>query len=180
MTKASNPKSARKKAIASSSTGAVPAALKKKIDPNAYNNLVKQAQLASISLVKNKFEVVPEYFDGDDRDGSEPKNAFSFDHEWKGTAYHSNNGLVSGVIIWSLSVKQGEKTVLGIQCHYLVIYDNLKDQDSATATFFLERVGHIATYPYFRSLVSQLSWESGANLPLLPVISQQPLPKPAS
>ncbi len=36
---------------------------------------------------------------------------------------------------------------------------------------FVERVGKFATYPYFRAHCSQLSWESGADLPILPVIS---------
>ncbi len=72
---------------------------------------------------------------------------------------------------WSLTAERGDKTVVGTEANYLIFYSGLEECNEAAVKRFLSRVSRFAVYPYFRAHVSQLSWESSANLPLLPTIA---------
>ena len=133
--------------------------------PAEYNAVARNAKILSIALMESTFEMKDEYF-------IDPKShKFVFGSECKQTRYLAKRGIGLGHFICSVSVRHGRKKVLKVRLVYLIMYENLRDKNREAVLAFVELIGKFATYPYFRTHVSQLSWESGANLPVLPVIS---------
>ena len=133
--------------------------------PAEYNAVVRNAKILSIVLKESTFEMKDEYF-------TDPKShKFSFGTECKETRYLKKRGIGLGHFICSVSVRHGRKKVLKVRVVYLIMYENLRDKNREAVLAFVELIGKFATYPYFRTHVSQLSWESGASLPVLPVFS---------
>jgi hypothetical protein len=63
--------------------------------------------------------------------------------------------------------------LLEIKAMYFVGYSQLGEHRPDVAARFIEQIAEMASYPYFRSLVAQLTWAAGITLPILPVISAQ-------
>lgn len=150
---------------------------KKRIDPDQaegpkpdvsvpeYNRIVDSAKLQTVQALKVAFEVSPDYYDED------VEKAFHVDRQNIGTTYDANGDAVAGSFAFSVTVKAGRNKLLKARGEYLVIYAVHSGADPAAAEAFCTRVGHFAAYPYFRAMLSHLSWESNANLPPLPVIA---------
>lgn len=133
--------------------------------PAEYNAVARNAKILSITLMKSTFEMKDEYF-------IDPKShKFVFGSKCKQTKYIAKRGIGLGHFICSVSVRHGRKKVLKVRLVYLIIYENLRDKNREAVLAFVKLIGKFATYPYFRTHVSQLNWESGASLPVLPVIS---------
>jgi hypothetical protein len=86
-------------------------------------------------------------------------------------------GLLMCQMNWSLSAKKSRSTLLKLTAQYIIYYSGVPNVDDKYRTEFMQRVGKFATYPYFRNLVSQISWASSAELPILPVLKQDIPPK---
>ena len=142
---------------------------KRGYNPEDYNAVTQSARLATISLLDCKFVVKPGFFK--DREEGEPRHKFVYGHELEEPRYVPKRGLATGQFTWKVEVRVSRKKVLNLVATYLIVYENLEDMNAGAVSAFVERVGRYATYPYFRSLASQLSWESGAQLPVMPVIS---------
>lgn len=138
-------------------------------DATVYNNLVARAHLRTIRLTTSKFELKPEALGLDPdawRNGISAALVQSF--------FEAESGSLYGVFAFEVACRQGRKRVLGINATYLTNYRVEGDCDGASCELFLERVGKIATYPYFRTHVATLTSQAGLLLQPLPIMGVAP------
>jgi hypothetical protein len=130
---------------------------------DAYNKVARSATLVALALTSSKFLVDPSF--------DPEKLSFGFNGSPHGHFYDSEAGAAGCHWNWSVHARRGRKKLLTIEATYLLLYEQLTECEEPAVLRYLERVGRFATYPYFRTHVSQLSWESSTNLPLLPTIA---------
>lgn len=136
-----------------------------------YNKVARAAALRQILLTQADFEMEPAFIATRVSEAS-ANFKYSFSYAIKNAVYKEDTGLASCEYVWAVTVRDGgKKKALSIATRYYVLYDGIKGCDSDAVSLYLRRVARFATYPYFRAHVSQVSWESGANLPILPAIS---------
>ncbi|GES45815.1 hypothetical protein RsS62_50670 [Rhizobium dioscoreae] len=137
----------------------------------AYNLIVEHADLLDIRLMDLKFSVKPEYFAAlrEDEEGGRPLSR-SFDGELTAINYDSESKTLGGHFTWLTTVTISKKKLLKVEAQYFVVYSGVPEVAKAHLEAYLQRVGRFASYPYFRGLVAHLSWESNAELPVMPVI----------
>jgi len=133
-----------------------------------YNQVVENAELLDIRLTSSSFRADPEYFVQE-----ESKRKLESSGQPKWIQFDDKSRLALGSFDWEAKCKIGRKTVLSIKARYLVVYSIAADVEARYAEDFVANVGRFAVFPYFRSLVSQYSAASSADLPLLPVIKQR-------
>jgi preprotein translocase subunit SecB len=138
------------------------------VDAASYNGVVARTQVLSIRLLESKFEIKPEAI------GVEPS-------EWRkqvnfeiGEVVVTENGRLYGVVKFEVVCRHGRKRVLHTATRYLASYqvDGACSQEDGET--FVARVGRIAVYPYFRSLVATLVADAGLQMPPLPIVSIAP------
>jgi hypothetical protein len=134
---------------------------------SAYNSVVDASELSNVLLISLTFSVDPEYYSDD---GSDRK--LRFDAEVDTPHFDSESGSATGLFHWFLEAKKGEEVQLSVKSSWYILYTGLKDQNEDAIRAFVERIGRLATYPYFRTLVSQITWASGTNLPIMPVLRE--------
>lgn len=134
----------------------------------AYNKVARAAKLQAILLTESRFKVSPDFFVARQK-GEEPNLRYS--SAIATVMFDDEAGIASCEWKWAVVGKTKGKKTLSIEAVYFILYDDLIGCDAEAAKRFLRRVGRFASYPYFRAHVSQTSWESGANLPILPTIS---------
>lgn len=135
----------------------------------AYNEVVASADLNDITLIFVNFVVKPGYYQamaGDDVS----KLRRGFHSDFKAFSYDPEQNRLGGQFDWTIDVSYSRKKLLQIKASYVVTYDNVPDVGNTHIEAFIKRVGRFATYPYLRNLTSHLSWESRAELPVLPVL----------
>lgn len=137
-------------------------------DAEAYNEVARAAKLERIALYRSNFVVLPDYFGSmDEKNGPKPSYGSRF-----GTYYFDvESGRATCEWKWRINVREKRKRTLTIEVVYLLMYGGLKDFSEKNVVRYMRRVGRFASYPYFRAHVSQLNWEAGTNLPILPTIS---------
>lgn len=139
-------------------------------DPEVYNDIVRCAQLREVILTESKFNMKSQAFRIRDKNLAGDFNITEIKEE---RDYDSEVGLASGQHRWCIEVKVGRSKPLKLEASFLVIYTDLENKDRDTVLFFLDRVVRFTAYPYLRQLVSNYSWMSGVDLPILPVISNK-------
>ena len=141
---------------------------KPSFDVEAYNAVARTAKLRRIALLRSHFSVHPAYFTLMSTEKA-PKPRYSGDF---GKYYFdSEKGRATCEWKWGIKVVDKRKITLSIGVIYIIIYSGLENQNEDSVIRYLKRVGRFSSYPYFRAHVSQLNWESGANLPILPTIA---------
>lgn len=139
------------------------------MDPSTYNNLVSRAHLRSIRLTASRFDLKPEALDLDPD---------AWLNNVGGGVVESylepESGSLYGVFAFEIVCRQGRKRVLSINATYLVSYFIQGECDRAACELFVERVGKIASYPYFRGLVAALTSQAGLLMRPIPVMSFAP------
>jgi preprotein translocase subunit SecB len=139
------------------------------MDPLTYNNLVSRAHLRSIRLTSSRFDMKPEALDLDPDAWRNNVGAGAVQ-----TFLEPESGSLYGVLAYEVTCRQGRKRVLSVSATYLVNYHIEGECDSAACELFVERVGKIASYPYFRGLVASLTAQAGLTMRPLPVLSFAP------
>lgn len=86
----------------------------------------------------------------------------------------SENGALYGVFSFDVVCRHGRKRVLSVSATYLASYRIEGECDAGACELFIERVGKVATYPYFRGLVASLTAQAGLMMHPLPVLSFAP------
>lgn len=137
-----------------------------RVKPEDYNAVIMAAHLSNIVLKKSEFEIGEDY-----RRVPRASHKHKYGHKWESVNYDQDAGIAGGSMEWSVSVQTGRKKGLKVKAVFLIVYENLQRLNPEAVEMFIETVGRVAIYPYFRNHVSQLSWQSGAKLPILPVIS---------
>ena len=139
-----------------------------KINPATYNDVVGRTQIRSIRLLESKFEIKP---DAIGVDPSEWRKAVEFE---LGDVVTSDQGGLYGVLHFTLTCRIGRKRIIQSAAKYLASYRVNGGCSQENGEVFIERVGRVAVYPYFRSLVASLVAEAGLQMPPLPMISLAP------
>jgi hypothetical protein len=137
-------------------------------DAEAYNTVARAAKLQRIALYRSNFVVLPDYFLSMD-DEKAPKPGYS--GSFGGYYFDAESGRATCEWKWRIIVSEKRKKTLTIDVVYLIIYGGLQNFTEDNVVRYMRRVGRFASYPYFRAHVSQLNWEAGTNLPILPTIS---------
>lgn len=140
-----------------------------KMDPQTYNNLVARAHLRSIRMTSSKFDMKPEALELDPDAWQNNVSAGLLE-----SFFEPESGTLYGVFGFEVVCKHARKKVLSINATYLISYLILGECEQTACELFVERVGKIATYPYFRSLVASLTSQAGLVMRPLPVLSFTP------
>lgn len=145
----------------------------------ALDFIVNNSQLETILMHGSSFWVDPRY--AERARANDPALTFQFTLDSPQIHYDSEAGRVVGFFSWCVFVEapagrapsaSGQKEkLLELSAVYLVAYGGIPGQPEAQVKSFVEQVGEMATFPYFRAWVGLTSWNSGAPLPILPVIS---------
>ena len=133
---------------------------------NDYNKLVSSARLRALILENVDFKIKPEAL-------SAEKAALKRQlvPKTKIMSLGLDDGTCMANVIWEVSFKLKNKNVVRCSASYIISYDGVQDSCTADAvTVFLENVGKVATYAYFRALYSQLDWSATLGSDPLPVI----------
>jgi preprotein translocase subunit SecB len=138
------------------------------VDAKAYNSLVGRATLRSIRLTSSRLDL--------------RANALEVPSQhWKRRLNENIETFVDleasrlyGMFVFEVVCRHGRQKMLTVSGTYLVSFSVDGHADEVAGQLFVERVGRVAVYPYFRSLVSGLITETGITLPPLPIISAAP------
>jgi hypothetical protein len=130
-----------------------------------YNEVAMAASLLEIRLLKTNFIVEPEFYAVQD------EARLSFGREVVSCAFEPDKGTVAAIFKYHVYGKQGRSKLLRCEAEYTVIYEVSPTSPEEAARGFCRNVGGFAAYPYFRALVSQLTWGAGVALPPLPAIA---------
>lgn len=132
-----------------------------------YAKSISYAELRHVVLLKSNFFVNPEFFsESSDRELSRGEEITSF-------SVTEDRLTAAAEIEYFAKAKCGEAEAFCASCTYLVAFDFEKETTEETAEKVIQRVGRFAAYPFFRQHVAQLSWESGIDIPILPIIKQR-------
>jgi hypothetical protein len=135
----------------------------------AYNRLVRTTRLANLVLEKVDFKISSEALGIKESLLNRNIGATT-----KVMSYGIDDGTCVANVIWEVTIKFKTKTVVKCTASYIVSYDGIKDCSEEVVGLFLEHVGKVATYAYFRALYAQLDWSATLNSQPLPVLQLQP------
>jgi len=131
-----------------------------------YNAVAMSAKLGAIQLLSSKFDVKPEMLALDEKDLT-----LSYGREVMSCQYSEEAGQAAAIFQYNVVGKAGRKKVFNCVADMFVTYELAEPAPEAAAIGFCRNVGAFAAYPYFRSLVAQLTWAAGLSLPPLPAIA---------
>lgn len=137
------------------------------VEKAEYNRVVAGAQLLDVALTNSTFSIKPEYFS--DQPGH---HKLATDFSILGS--RCDSGILIVIAKFCAKAKKSRKIVLKTEATYNIVFSVPSDADCEAAVAFGRHMARFTAYPYFRSHVSQQSWESGAELPLLPIIKTLP------
>lgn len=142
-------------------------------DQEIYNKFVERIELFDIRLINFMYNSTPSYFEIMAKEEElQAPNALkrSFHRELSKPHHSKEDEILVSNIEWRIEIRKGRKKVLEIKANYLVAYEKATAVEDEYVSKFINRVVPFTTYPYFREKVSNFSWASGANLPILPVL----------
>jgi preprotein translocase subunit SecB len=142
-----------------------------KVDATSYNSVVGRTEMRGIRLLENRFEIKPEALEVDP---SAWRKAVNF--EIGEVVVTQDTGRLYGVLHYEVVCRHGRKRVLSATARYLVTYHVHGACSQGDGEVFIARVGRVAVYPYFRSLIATLVADAGVQMPPLPMMSLAPRP----
>ena len=141
----------------------------KPVNPKDYNSVVGRTTLGTIRLMESRFEMKPDALASDPDTWrkeirSDPLEIIA-DVETRG---------LYGIFVFELSCRHKRKKVLSCSARFLVSFRVEGAFEASVGELFVQRVGKVMAYPYFRSTVAQLVSQAAIQMPPLPIISLQP------
>jgi hypothetical protein len=132
-----------------------------------YNETVQRAELRHVLLISSSFEMDPNYFEKaeEERSLQRGEDVKSF------TLTEDGCGAAAEVEFYAKAAAEDE-VLFSIVCKYVVYFSFDEPVEQETAQKVILRVGRFTAYPFFRQHVAQISWESGLDIPMLPIIKQ--------
>lgn len=137
--------------------------------------LAKCAALYKLLMISSNFQMKPKFILAETNNFKDMR--FNLDGKPSFIEADIEKEQITGVYTWRITVQENEETegnvtkeALNASCDYLICYDNAKSKSQEGMEYFFRKVARMASYPYFRSMVSQYAWASEANLPILPII----------
>lgn len=137
------------------------------IDAEKYNIVAKNSSLLNIQLISSDFDVLPKFF------SHSGEMNIELCHEV--LSLEITRKLAAGIFRYAVVAKVGRKHVLTIKAVFMVVYNVPDKSPEEEAKAFCARVGLFAAYPYFRSLVANYTSSANLDLPILPVLSADPI-----
>lgn len=138
------------------------------LDPSKYRTVLAQAELIDVKLTDLNFKVDPAFFAASAKKSAEQRE-FSFRAR---SVSIDPSGTAIGVFEGSLSARHERKVVLALSAEFVVVFDVKDVSYEAEIEAYVEQVGRLAAYPYYRQLVASTSNMANARLPTLPVIKE--------
>ncbi len=134
-----------------------------------YNRLVRQAKLVSVLLEKLDFKAHPEAM-------GVAKSLLARDlvAKTKVMSTGTEDGTCVANIVWNISLRFKRRVVAKCEASYVIIYEGTKDFSDETVNLFVDNVGKVATYAYFRALYAHVDWSANLASPPLPILQFQP------
>lgn len=142
-----------------------------KIDPEAYNPIATNSTLVSVQTIASHFEVNPDFFSKND------KLKIELGHNVLSVSHYEKDNLAVGIFRYEVIAKAVRKHVMCVRADFMVLYEVPEGSAEYESRAFCARVGLFAAYPYFRSLFAHLTSLGQLELPVLPVLSADPLKK---
>lgn len=135
-----------------------------------YNRLVRQARLSNLLLEGVTYKVHAEAI------GGVNKALLTRSIAPKTTVMSSgvDDGHCVANIVWEVTFRFKRRTVMKCAASYIISYEGIRDCPEETIKIFVEHVGKVATYAYFRSLYAQLDWASMSGTEPLPILQLHP------
>jgi hypothetical protein len=134
-----------------------------------YNRLVRTARLANLVLDGLNFKIHAEALG--------VKKALltrSIAPKTKVMSPGTTDGTCVANIVWEVTFRFKRRAVMKCTASYIISYEGVTDCSEETATIFVENVGKVATYAYFRALFAQLDWSATLGFEPLPILQLQP------
>lgn len=139
-----------------------------------YSQAVETANLVAVKLVQCEFNTTQDYFQLQ-AERLLPGDAFYLSQTPRAASLDPYSGECSAEFECSVTVElDGAPPLLRFTATYVVVYDGLKGVERDVAEVLAKRVGRYACFPYFRAMVSQVGWASGADLPILSLLKEPP------
>lgn len=129
--------------------------------PKEYAQVASRAHLRLVRMLKMEFDLRPSFF------AEEPA---SLDFGREVLAHDFSQETSTTVFKWWFSATRGGEDVLTCRCSMLVSYSNVEGCDEDAVFEFAQRVGGLASFPYFRAIVAQNIWAAGISLPPMPTV----------
>lgn len=146
-----------------------PSRARRKIQPDAYNEVVSHATLQGIRLIHSKFDVKPRALSTD-----RSKWSYSLNDDLGGSDCDDTELLLRGDFTYNAACIAGRSKLVTAEARYLATFKLSSTCDAQAGEDFLRTVGRFACYPYFRALFAAMTDQCGLLLPPLPVISTPP------
>ena len=138
------------------------------VDAQVYNALIGRATQRGIYLTETRIDMTPQALELDD--GGLNHTIRPSDIE----VTIETDGVISGIVRFEAISRRKRRRVIYVSARYFVSYHVEGGCDQAMAELFLDRVGKLAAYPYFRALVGSLVAQAGTRVPALPILTFQP------
>ncbi|MEP9358086.1 hypothetical protein [Sphingomonas sp. KR3-1] len=137
-------------------------------DAKTYNAMIGRTTLRGILMTESRFDMKPQ--------------ALAITHTNLKREVRSHvdevvvtpEGVLHGFIRFEMSSRQKRQRMIHVSAKYFVSYLVEGGCAQDTAELFIDRVGRLAAYPYFRALTASLVAQAGAQIPPLPIVSFQP------
>lgn len=130
-----------------------------------YNAVAVGAALQAINLLSSRFDVNPDCV------GDLSKWSLSYGRKVISCTADEDGAYVAAIIRYEVTAKLGRRRAMICSADFGIYYSTPKGSKHEAALGFCRNVGSFAAYPYFRSLVAQLTWNAGVSLPPLPAIA---------
>lgn len=138
-------------------------------EPAEYNSVVRRTTVRTIRLVASECEIKPEAV------GTEPAEWENFiERKVEDVLTDEASGALHGFIDFRVLCRHKRKRVFSTSARYIVSYQVEGGCPADLGRLFIERVGLVAVYPYFRSVVANFASQAGLMMPPLPIISLAP------
>lgn len=134
-----------------------------------YNRLVREARLANLLLEELNFKIHAEALG---------VNKALLNRTLTPKTKIMSSGISDGTcvanIVWEVIFRFKRRPVMKCTASYIISYEGVKDCSEETVAIFVEHVGKVATYAYFRALYAQLDWSASMGFEPLPILQLQP------
>lgn len=131
----------------------------------AEANLIHTVDLVDVRLVESQFKMRPQALQVD-----QSKWKFGYACQAGETVFTPDTGRLSGWVHATAYAKEGKAKVISLNAKYLILYQINGQSDEDTAKRFMDAVGGVSVYAYFRSLFADLTSQGGVRVPPLPVM----------
>lgn len=138
------------------------------VDAKAYNALTGRATLRGIWMTESRFDMSPRALDPEEAPLSHSLRTPDVEVTLE------DDGVIYGFVRFEAVSRRKRRRVINVSARYFVSYRVEGGCDQAMADLFIDRVGKLAAYPYFRALVASLTGQAGTQVPTLPIMTFQP------